>query len=337
MDNLYRDSLRKTCNPAEITRLSKLIFKEGHLELADDLIIALLPLAHIVYYKYIRYLDDREYAKEDLISEAVLRVYQDITLRWDKYIHVDAYYEYFSTIFKNGMIGLVHPYHNFYATDDLDPETIKIEDMRDSFDEVDLQILKDNIYKDIIKMSERILKCRRVNTNLLLLILKAKYVDKSGLDSLKSRVRVLGVSPDIFRFYCEHVDYVYKLSYNYNYSMIGGGKDKMISRITEVISRFEDATYKRLSVNYYDSIIPEIYAEFGPEVAKKFVRTFSGRTVQVPNYRDFCDDLVGGVIITLAKGDKSNLTKISDDYHIPYRHVARIYNRAMKVEEDLKR
>lgn len=329
----YTNYLSTPCDPNEIDRLSKIVFIEGHLERLDDLLVAILPLAHMVYYRYIRYLDDREYAKDDLISESVLRLYQDMYLRWDKYIHVSYYYSYYSVILRNGMIGLVHDYHNYYMMDDLDPEEpATSEGIRGTYDKVELEILKDSVKKSIVETSERILKCRRVNTNLLMNILNIKYVNKSSLNSLRSRVRVLGVSSNLFDFYCEHVDYVYKLSYNYQYAQLGG-KDKMVNRISGIIDRFEDVTYKSLSVNYYDSIIPEVYAEFGEEVTKKFVRTFSGRTIQVPDYRDFCDNLLGGVVVTLSAGDKSNLYRVAEEHNIPYRVLARIYNKAMKVEQ----
>lgn len=328
----YEQQLCKPCNPEEIVRLSKVVFVEGHLDKIDDLLVAVLPLANIVYYKHIKILDDREYAKEDLISDAILRLYQDMTLRWDKYIHVDSYYDYFSTLLKNGMIGLVHSYHNYYVMDDVDPETINTGDyIENAYDTVEMKMLKASINKNIIDTSERILKCRKVNTNLLINILKVKYVEKSSLDSLRSRVRVLGVSSTLFTFYCEHVDYVYKLAYNYQYALLGG-RNKMIDRISSTIDRFEDITYRMLSVNYYDSIIPEIYAEFGADIAKKFVRTFSGRIVQVPDYRSFCDDLLGSVVLVLANGDKSNLYQIAEDYQIPYRILSRIYNKASKYD-----
>lgn len=329
----YESQLFKPCDPEEIVRLSNIVFVEGHLDRLDDLIVAILPLANIIYYKHIRYLDDREYAKQDLISDAILRLYQDMSLRWDKYIHIDSYYEYFSQVLRNGMIGIVHGYHNFYMMDDIDPEMSSSELSSDiSYDEVEMNILKSSIKKDIVKTAERILKCRAVNTNLLLNILKIKYVEKSDLDSLRSRVRVLGVSNNLFDFYCEHVEYVYKLSFNYQYAILGG-RDKMVSRISNTIDRFEDVTYRMLSASYYDSIIPEIYAEFGPDIAKKFVRTFSGRSVQVPEYKDFCDDLLGGVVLVLADGDKSNLYRVSEEHKIPYKLLSRIYNKAIKFDE----
>lgn len=328
----YEYHLCKNCDIDEIIRMSNIVFKEGHLDKIDDLLVTILPLAHIVYYKYIRALDDREYAKEDLISDAILRLYQDMTLRWDKYIHIDSYYDYYSTLLRNGMIGLVHSYHNYYITDEIDTEVFKVDDYHgDPYSELEMKIVRESTKKNVINTAERILKCRKINTNLLLNILRIKYVDKSSLDSLKSRVKVLGVSHKLFDFYCEHVDYVYKLSYNYHYAQVGG-KRKMIDRISSTINRFEDVTYKMLSVNYYDSIIPEIYAEFGADIAKKFVRTFSGRTVQVPDYRSFCDDLLGGVILTLANGDKSNLYRVAEEYDMPYKLLARIYNKAVKYD-----
>ena len=330
----YEQSLYKTCNPDEIIRLSNIVFTEGHLEKIDDLIVAILPLANIIYYKYIRCLDDREYAKEDLISDAILRLYQDMTLRWDKYIRVESYYDYFSTILKNGMIGLVHSYHNYYSVDELDVENFNIDEVStcEEYDKVEMKLVKESIKNNVLDTARKILSCRAVNTKLLLNILDIKYVDKSDLDSLRTRVRVLGISTTLFNFYCEHVDYVYKLSYNYQYAKLGG-RDKMVQRISNIIDRFEDVTYKMLSTKYYDSIIPEIYAEFGADVAKKFVKTFSGRTVHVPEYRDFCDDLLGGVVLTLADGDRSNLYRVAEEYQIPYKTLSRIYNKASKYDQ----
>lgn len=326
----YERHLSTPCDPEKIVQLSNIVFVEGHLDRLDDLLLAILPLANIIYYRHIKYLDDREYAKEDLISDAILRLYQDMSLRWDKYIHIESYYDYFSTVLRNGMIGLVHGYHSYYMRDDIDPESFRYDGtLEDAYEEVEMNILKDSIKQSTLDTAERILKCRRVNTNLLLSILRAKYSDKSDLDSLRSRVRVLGISTSLFNFYCEHVDYVYKLAYNYQYAILGG-KSKMISRISSILERYEDVTYRTLSMNYYDSIIPEIYAEFGADIAKKFVRTFSERTVQVPNYRDFCDDLLGGVVLTLADGDKANLYRVSEEQQIPYKTLARIYNRAIK-------
>lgn len=333
--SVYESQLYKTCNPYEIIELSKVVFIEGHLDKIDDLIVAILPLANLIYYKYIRSLDDREYAKEDLISDAVLRLYQDMTLRWDKYIHVESYYDYYSTVLRNGMIGLVHGYHNYYSVDELDPDNIKIDDTSSTYQEdyntVELRMVRASIKKNAIELSERILKCRRVNTNLLLNIFRIKYVEKSDLNSLRSRVRVLGISTTLFNFYCEHVDYVYRLAYNYQFATLGG-RDTMINRISSIVDRFEDVTYRMLSTTYYDSIIPEIYAEFGADITKRFVRTFSNRTVQVPDYNNFCDDLLGGVILTLANGDKSNLYRVAEEYQIPYKSLARIYNKAIKYD-----
>lgn len=333
--SVYESQLYKTCNPYEIIELSKVVFIEGHLDKIDDLIVAILPLANLIYYKYIRSLDDREYAKEDLISDAVLRLYQDMTLRWDKYIHVESYYDYYSTVLRNGMIGLVHGYHNYYSVDELDPDNIKIDDTSSTYQEdyntVELRMVRASIKKNAIGLSERILKCRRVNTNLLLNIFRIKYVEKSDLNSLRSRVRVLGISTTLFNFYCEHVDYVYRLAYNYQFATLGG-RDTMINRISSIVDRFEDVTYRMLSTTYYDSIIPEIYAEFGADITKRFVRTFSNRTVQVPDYNNFCDDLLGGVILTLANGDKSNLYRVAEEYQIPYKSLARIYNKAIKYD-----
>ena len=335
LDDLsYNYYLRKPCDPEEIVRLSKYVFVEGHLEALDDLILVILPLAHIVYYKNIKYLDDREYAKEDLISDTILRLYQDMLLRWDKYIHVDSYYDYFKVILKNGMIGLVHEYHNYYSQDELDCDVV-LRDFNDTYvyEQVEFKILKESLYNHIIDTTRKLLKCRQKNTNLLLSIFNCKYIKKEGLESLKSRVKVLGISSSLFNFYCEHVDYVYKLSYTYHCAVIGG-KVNVVGDMSSTLDRFEDITYRMLSVAYYDTILPEIYAEFGPSVAKKFVKTFSNRTVTVPSYRDFCDNLLGGAVYSLAQGNRKKLYDLVEQYHMPYRTLLRIYNKAAKFYEE---
>lgn len=330
----YEQHLYTTCNYDEINRLGYVIFKEGHLDRIDDLIVELLPLANLIYYKHIRYLDDREYAKEDLVSDAILSIYQDMKLRWDKYIHIDAYYSYFSTVLRNCMINLVHGYHNFYMKSDIDPESIHMESDYSvaEFEYLELKLTQEALQKNILETSTHLLQCRSVNTNLLVKILNTKYVDNADVSNLKTKIRTFGIPGRLFDFYCEHVDYVYKLAYNYHYASLGG-KQKMIDRITSTISRFEDVTYGMLSAEYYDTIIPEIYAEFGSDVANKFVKTFSGRTINVPNYRDFCDTLLGGAVLSLSYGNKENLYRLADEYGIPYRSLARIFNKAIKFEE----
>lgn len=329
-ENCYNEYLFKPCDPYEITRMSKVVFVEGHLDRLDDLLLTILPLVNLVYYKSIRCLDDREYAKEDLISDAIVSLYHDMSLRWDKYIHIESYYSYYSQILKNTMIELVHKYHNYYSYEEADLESERFDEAsQDDYEDVEFDILKESINHSIHDTSVRILKCRKVNTNLLLNIFNCTYVEKEGLDNLRSRVRVLGISNNLFTFYCDHVNYVYRLANNYQYAVLGGNQ-KMMSRISNTIDRFEDITYSMLSMEYYDSIIPEIYAEFGADVAKKFVKTFSGRTVQVPKYRDFCDNLLGGVVMTLSEGDKSNLYRVAEEYNIPYRTLSRIYNKATK-------
>lgn len=329
----YDSYLYRQCDPEEIARLSNIVFIEGHLDRLDDLLLAILPLANIVYYKSIRVYDDREYAKEDLISEAILSLYKDMSLRWDKYLHIESYYTYYSRVLYNIMISLVHSYHNYYTSKDIDLDVFPVEDPDiTAYEAVELEMLKESLLHNIEETAIRILSCRSVSTKLLINMYRCKYVEKQGLENLRNRVRVFGISNTLFNFYCDHIDYVHRLAYNYQYAILGG-KDKMVSRISETIDRFEDVTYKMLSESYYDSIIPEIYAEFGADVAKKFVKTFSGRTVSIPPYKDFCDTLLGGVVLTLSEGDKSNLYRVAEEYGIPYRTLARIYNKAIEYDK----
>ena len=147
--------------------------------------------------------------------------------------------------------------------------------------------------------------------------------------SLRSRLKVIGIYEDTYEVLSNHVIYLHKLAYNYQKSLLKGNT-RMQLRIEDMIKRNESPTYEILSNNFGESIIPEIFAEFGPDVAKKFVRTFSGQEVKVPDYQQFCDDLLGGTVYSLARGDKQNLYQIALDNKLPYRVLARMFDKVAK-------
>lgn len=104
----------------------------------------------------------------------------------------------------------------------------------------------------------------------------------------------------------------------------------MVLRMDDILKRYESPTYGILSENYSDSLIPELYAELGPDLAKRFVKVFSGRTVKVPDYRDFCDDLLGGIVYSIADGDKEKLYQVAADNDLSYRSLSRMFDKASK-------
>jgi len=330
LNNNVLDLLNSEVQWEEIESLGVKIFKEGNLSLVDDLIVLVIPLLNIVYYNHIVPLDDRHHAKDDLIQDALMEIYRDMKLHWDKYIYVDIYCQYITTIARSKMIDLVHRYHNYYSTTEYDPEILLSTTYVDNYSSIETKILREEMQSSIISIARRILKCRKKHSRILETILESTYLDKSkDVRKLYNRFRVIGISEVQFKLLKDHVDYVYKLSYNYQKSIVLENS-KMRLRIEDVISRFESPTYEILSSTYSDSIIPEIYAEFGPEVTRKFVRTFSDKTVKVPDYQDFCDHLLGSTVLSLSKGDKDNLYQLSADYKIPYRALSRIYNKVSK-------
>ena len=326
--------LNSQVNWSRINELGNLIFKEGKFEKIDEILVLILPLLNITYYKYVSWLDDRHYAKDDLIQDALLEIYTDIKFRWDKYIIVDNYPKYFETIAKNIMVNLVHAHHNYYKTTELDPETqYERVSYNDSYELTEAKLLKDALLKGILDTTRRLANCRKNQSKILNRIITEVYVEGNAEAlNLKSKLRVLGIDRAQFDFLYDHVLYLHRFSYNYHKSLIRG-RENMRLRLEEVIGRYESSTYEILATNYGDSIIPELFAEFGPDVTKRIVRIFSNRNLRVPDYRNFCDDLLGGTVYSLAGGDKSNLYKIAVDNNLSYRTLSRMYDKVAKFKE----
>lgn len=316
----------------KINELGNSIFKQGNFELIDELTVELLPIINIVYYKSIKRLDDRYYAREDLIQDTLLEIYKDIKYRWDKYILVDNYPKYFESISRNVMVNLVHYHHKYYKEkSEFNPDiNYGLIGQDNHFEIAEAEILKKEVSASILALTRKLATFRRKHAKILSKIIDEIYLnDNVQCLNLKSKLRVLGVDKEQFEFLREHVFYLHRFSYNYYRASIGG-KSKMILRMDDVIKRYESPTYAVLAENYSDSLIPEIYAELGPDVAQRFIKIFSGRTLKVPDYRDFCDDLMGGTIYSMARGDKDNLYKIAADNNLSYKTLSRIFDRAKK-------
>lgn len=330
-DSLLSPYLDSTVEYEKINELGNYIFKEGHLDYIDDLLLLVLPILHITYYKQIQRLDDRFYAKEDLLQDAIMEIYNDMRLHWDKYIFIDNYPKYFEAISRNVMVNAVHRHHSYYSNVEFNADlNYDLNSSKASFDSVEAKILNDSINSEIMVMT-RFLASKRGKYAKVLDLLITEIYENNNLEAenLKSRFRVIGIHDREFKVLHNHVLYLHKLSYNYQKSIMKGNQ-RMKLRIDDMLKRYESPTYEILSNNYGDSIIPEIFAEFGPDIAKKFVRTFSGQEVVVPNYQDFCDDLLGGTVYTMARGNKDNLYEIAKDNKLPYRVLLRMFNKVEK-------
>ena len=332
----YEEKARSGYNYEKIKSLSLEIFKQGHLDKIDDLIVELIPLCHIVYYKYVAQYDEGYFAREDLISDCLAALYQDMKYRWDKYIHVTDYLKYYQVFMKNIAFSLNSSYHNFYLTKTELETDDKLYDVSTTnttkeLNRIEFEISKEHIKENIHKLSIRLLTCRSKHYNLLIKIYNKIYIDKRECD-LKDMTRTLfliGVSKDLFNFYIEHVRYIHNFVRGYYYSLLGGN-EKMLRRGEDIINRFEDVTYKMLSDEYYDSFIPELYAEFGSDITRRFVRIFSNKVVRVPHYKDFCDTLMGNFLLSLTDGNIDNVYRVAEEYKLPAKSLLRIFRKAVK-------
>lgn len=318
----------------KVNELGHIVFYEGNLDRVDELFISVLPIVHMTYYKYLLSLDDRGYAKEDLIQDSILEIYRDITLRWDKFIYVEDYFSYFKILCKNVMTTLVHVHHSYYMNCEFDPDVRNKLTDEYKYAHVEAKLHKEYLQTSIISLVRKLAKNRTGSAKVLDYLITWKLVEKNtDINALKSRVNTSWwLRKSDISSLLDHVDYLYKLSYNYHLAS-ERGDTKMIKRLDQIINRFEDSTYSILSKNYGNGILPEIYAEFGPELTKKFVKLFSGRKIDVPDYTEFCDDLVGNSLLSLVD-NKDDLYEISVNYGISYNKLLRIFNRAKANRED---
>lgn len=330
IDELYK-KLQVPVDFELVNNLGHEVFYEGRLEEMEKFFFSILPIVNLSYYKYIVPYDDGGYAREDLLQDAILEIYRDITLRWDKFIYVENYYSYFKTICKNVMLNLVQAHHGYYMNVEFNPDLRNGLTETLSFESAEAKIQRDFLKTAIIDMTRRLCKNRKGYAKVLDFIVTWKYVDKrDDVSAIKSKLKTSWwLKRTDINMLIDHVTYLYRFSYNY-YLAIERGESSMVRRLDQIISRFEDSTYSVLSKNYGDTIIPEVYAEFGPALTKKFVKLFGGKQITVPNYNNFCDDMVGGALLALVQ-TKDDLRQLSEEYNMPYSTLARIYDRALKT------
>lgn len=336
MIEAYQRILETPVDWDNINRLGHEIYHEAKFEKVDELFNAIMPILNIVYFTSITQWDDRGYAREDLLQDAALEIYRDMTLRWDKFIPVEDFYSYFKILTRNVMLGLVQYHHNYYLDSQFDPDIGN--DLCDdlSFKAFEASIHKEEILQGILELTQRICGNRSKYSKVLDCLITMKYIEGNGYvddKKFKRKMKSSGLSPKELDLLLDHVTYVHRFSYNY-YLAKERGESKMIARLDRIISRFDSSTYAVLSRQYGNTVLPEIYAEFGPALTKKFVKLFGNKTITIPDYQTFMDDLVGGSLLSLCN-DKDDLYRIAAEYDLPYGKLARIYDRRVKVLKEM--
>lgn len=330
MASQYEELLYKEFDYDTFNNLCVRVFKYGEFDKVDDILILAMPLVHIVYYQSIHKYDDLYKHKDDLIQDALLVIYHDMKLTWDKFIHVDNYYEYFKILVRNTMIAKVSTYNNnSHETTGLSDEDYKTSNTKTQFDIADIKIVAEDLQANITELAHELMTHRRRRSRLMLQIFIDIYSDRVSDEEYESRMRkyyVHGLNTKLASFYKTRVQYFYQLASTYHRDILKGD-DESVKNIEAIMSRIRSDEYEILSQVYGDTVLPEIFAELGTEATLKLLRIVGGTTVQFPNTRDLSDTLLGSVVYQLADGDIDNLQNVSDLYNLPYVTLKRIFNK----------
>lgn len=330
MPDQYDDLLYKEFDYNTFNKLCVAAFKYGEFDKIDEILLLVMPLVHIVYYQSIHRLDDNYRHKDDLIQDSLLVVYRDMKLTWDKFIHVDNYYEYFKTLIRNTMIGKVSTYNsNYHEVVGMTDEDFKTKTTKTQFDIADIRMVAEDIEEDIVNLAADLLRHRLRKNKLLTKIFSDLYYDKVTEEEYESRMRkyyVHGLSTKMASFYKSRVQYFYQLSATYHRDQLKGD-DKSVKNLEEIISRIRSDEYEIMSQLYGDTPLPEIFAEIGTESMLKLIKIVGGTTVQFPDSRDVSDTLLGSLVYQLADGEVDNLQNVSEVYGLPYSTIKRIFNK----------
>ena len=334
INNPLDQYLRTPLNYDQIEELSIKVFQESRDDLVEDLILSLYPLINIVYYESAWAYDEEESFKDDLIQDCSLVLFQEFTTRQEKFKDVKIYYSYYKSIIRNTMLKYIHRYQANFKETEIELDKISCIDSKYSYSAVEAKINQGIILKDMVDIVRRIC-CKRVkHANLIDYYIDYRYVcGNKDMKTLKKRLQVSGVPYSDILNIIEFVDHINKFAKDFCYVHYRMEQREM-DRLDQVMNRFEDSTYEVLAYKYGDSILPEFYAAFGPEVTKKFVSVFSGRTIEVPAYRDFTDDLLGGSLLSLVDCEEQ-LEELAENSELSLGTLKRIYDKAVEVREEL--
>ena len=323
----YEDLLTGEFEYDRFSELCNRAFKYGEFECINEILTLSLPLANITYYQSIRKYDDDYSAKEDLIQDALDSLYRDMKLQWDKYIHVDNYYEYIKRVFRNTMLGSLGKYHHYGTQVEYDPDlhggTYDV-----NYDDIDLVTAK-VLEETILETTAELLSHRLKRKKLLLDLFERLYYMKDDPTQLNARLRkysMHGVGTTTIEFYKSRVQYMYQLAASYHRDMLKGVVDPMKSYET-IMARIRTDEYETLSILYGDTPLPEVYAELGQDATMKLLNIIGGSTVKFPNSQEVADTLLGRTVYQLADGRIENLSSVSEVYDLPYSTLKRIFNK----------
>jgi len=330
MASQYEELLYKEFDYDKFNKLCVAAFKYGEFDKIDEILLLAMPLVHIVYYQSVHKYDDDYKHKDDLIQDALLVIYRDMKLTWDKFIHVDNYYEYFKILVRNTMIAKVSNYNNnTHEATGLSDEDYKTKNTKTQFDIADIRIVAENLQSNISDLAYELMSHRLKRSKLMSKIFLDIYTDRVSEEEYESRMRkyyVHGLNTKLASFYKTRVQYFYQLSSTYHRDQLKGD-EKSVKNIEEVISRIRSDEYETLSQVYGDTALPEIFAELGTEATLKLIHIVGGTTVQFPDSRDVSDTLLGSVVYQLSDGEVDNLQNVSELYNLPYTTIKRIFNK----------
>lgn len=331
MDDLrsYNDYLSSPVQLEKLTEVCNSIFKFGEFQRLPELTPLIMPIVNIVYYQSIKSLDDQYFAYDDLLQDVLLEIFSDMKLRWDKYIHIDNYYEYIKRTAYKIMVSAVHAYHNYYSVVELSPEECEPHISKDTLQEyVEMRLLLSTFEDRVLDRTHDLLKHRLSRKKLVRDIFDALYIikDPDHLAKVQRMHHAMGISHELLRFYETRVKYIYSLVSRVCLESLKKGGSTM-DEFNKIISRIESSDYETLSLLYGDTILPEIYAEFGQDVLLRFVKLFGGMTLTIPDSRSVGDTILGGTVYNLAEGERDNLPKVSELYGMPLRVLQRIFDK----------
>lgn len=325
--NLYENLLNSEFQYDKFYEYCTSIFKYGDFDKIDDLLVLIIPLVNVVYYQSICRYDDNCVAKDDLIQDALSTLLHDMKYKWDKYIHVDDYYDYIRTILRNSMYSRLSQYHSYGVEVEYDVDTHgSVGFPTDSL----LQTKEDlSIVEGIKDLTWDLVSHRLRRVRLLQEIYERVCIQNlpkhSQLQGL-NRYQVHGISSQLLQFYRGRVYYLYQLSSTYYKALLK--EDEEVLRSTEdIISRIKSSEYEILAVAFGDTPIPELYAELGKDSLLKLISIVGGTTVKFPTTRDLSDTILGSTVYALADGRVENLESVSEIYHYSYKTLKRIFHK----------
>lgn len=323
----YDDLLTGKFEYDRFNELCSSAFKYGEFDKIDEIIMLSMPIVNIVYYQSVQRYDDDYSAKSDLIQDALTILYRDMKLQWDKYIHVDNYYDYIKTTARNAMLTRLSRYHHYGTVVEFDPDLHGAE--YTPLENLETKMVEQVLEETILELTGELLSHRMKRQNVLSTIFSSIYVDKDPQEIVSSKLRkysVHGIGSRLLTFYKSRVEYLYQISASYHRDQLKGDT-KSVKTYEQLISRIRSDEYEVLSVLYGDTPIPEIYAELGTDNMLKLIQIVGGATVKFPEPRELSDTLLGSIVYQLADGRVENLESVANIYNLPYSTIKRIFNK----------